>query len=232
VPLLDTDGWAKILGGAEVTVRLVFLSALLGTVIGVLGGVASGARVRPLRWLVRIYVELFRGVSALILLFWAAFALPQIFGINLSTTQAAVLALGTNMGAYATELARGAIQAVGRGQTEAAIAINLSFYQRIRHVILPQAFITMLPPYGNLLIEVLKASALVSLLPGVNDITREAQVMRINRGRIGESSFDIFMAALIVYLVLAQVISFAVRAAELRLSKGMDVGRATRTTVK
>lgn len=228
MPLLPLESWERLFAGARVTIEVTFLSAVVGTVIGVLGGITALSRNRLQRALVRIYVEVFRGVSALILLFWAAFALPQLLDIDLSILSAAVIALGTNMGAYCTELARGAIQAVPRGQTEAAIAVNLSAFQRLRHVILPQAFITMLPPYGNLLIEVLKASALVSLLPEMDDIMRRAQILRNNRAEIGVSTTEIYLGALLVYFLIARAVTLGVGFLERRLSRGMDVGRAAR----
>lgn len=232
MPLLSLDNWERLLEGALVTIDVTFRAVILGTVIGVLGGVAALSRNRALRWLVRVYVEIFRGVSALILLFWAAFAVPQLLKIDLSILTAAVIALGTNMGAYCTELARGAIRSVPRGQAEAAIAVNLTAYQRLRHVILPQAFITMLPPYGNLLIEVLKASALVSLLPELDDLMRRAQILRNNRAQIGESTTEIYLGALLIYFLIARAIAMGVGVAERRLSRGMDIGRAARRTVK
>lgn len=228
MPFLSFDHWEFLWQGAEVTLQVTGLSVILGTVIGVLGGIASMSGYRALRWLMRVYVEVFRGVSALILLFWMFFALPPLFQISISPMRAGVLALGTNMGAYCTELVRGAIQSVGRGQTEAAIAVNLSAYQRIRHIILPQAAITMLPPYGNLLIEVLKASALVSLI-ALNDIMRQAQVLRSRRV---DSTVDIYLATLVLYFVIAGITSLVIRFLELRFSRGMDIGRGVRREVK
>lgn len=228
MPLLSPANWERLLDGARVTVQVTGLSVMVGTVIGVLGGIAALSRHAAVRFVVRVYVEIFRGVSALILLFWAAFALPRLLNIDLSILTAAVIALGTNMGAYCTELARGAIRSVPRGQSEAAVAVNLGAYQRLRYVILPQAFITMLPPYGNLLIEVVKGSALVSLLPELDDVMRTAQILRNNRAQIGESTLEIYLAALLVYFTIARAIAVSVGLAERRLSRGMDIGRAGR----
>lgn len=228
MPLLRVEHWDFLLEGIFITIQVTGGAAIVGTVIGVLGGIASLSQLPPLRWLMRVYVEVFRGASALILLFWAFFALPELFGISISAMQAGILALGTNMGAYCTELARGAIQAVPRGQSEAALAVNLNAYQRIRYVTLPQAVITMLPPYGNLLIEVLKASALVSLI-ALDDLMRQANILRNNRV---DSTVDIYTAVIILYFLIAAVITVMVRAAELYFSKGMDVGRAGRKEAK
>lgn len=228
MPLLPLESWERLLTGARVTVEVTFLAAVLGTAIGLIGGIAALSRYRLVRALVRIYVEVFRGVSALILLFWAAFALPQLLDVNLSILSAAVVALGTNMGAYCSELVRGSIGAVPRGQTDAAIAVNLTASRRLRHVILPQALVSMLPPYGNLVIEILKASALVSLLPGLDDIMRSAQILRNNRAEIGISTTEIYLGTLLVYFLIARAIALALGSVERRLGRGMDVGRTAR----
>lgn len=213
--------FGRLLDGASVTVQVTGLAVLVGTVLALVGGVVGLSPWRWVRWLVRIYVELFRGVSAIILLFWVFFALPIMLNLFLSPLQAGILALGTNMGAYGTELVRGGILAVPRGQSEAATALNMTEWQRLRLIVLPQAIVTMLPPYGNLVIEVLKASALVSLI-ALNDLIRQAQNLRVNRVA---SSIEIFLGVFVLYAAIAFVITLATRAAERRFSRGMDIGR-------
>ena len=216
--------FGRLLEGAVVTVQVTGLAVLLGTVLALVGGIVALSTRRWVRWLVRVYVELFRGVSAIILLFWVFFALPIMLGIFLSPLHAAVLALGTNMGAYGTELVRGGIRAVPRGQSEAATALNMTFWQRLRHIVLPQAVITMLPPYGSLVIEVLKASSLVSLI-ALSDLMREAQTLRVNGTA---PSSEIFLGVFLLYGAIAGVITLAVRMAERRFGRGMDIGRLAR----
>src|SRR3546814_416547 len=189
--------------------------------LAVVLGVVSLSPFRPLRWFVRIYVEVLRGVSAIILIFWAYYALP-LFGVDLSAMQAGVLALGLNLSAYGAEIERGAVQAVPRGQTEAALAINLSGWQRLWSIVLPQAMVAVLPPYGNLLIETMKSSALVSLI-SMSDLTYEAQSLRQNRAA---DSIDIFGATLIIYFAIALGITGIVRLLERRFGRGLDTGRA------
>lgn len=226
MPLLSPEHWGRLLDGALVTVKVTAFAVVLGSVLGLAGGVAVTSGGRIVRGVVRVYVEVFRGVSALILLFWATFSVPQLLGVRLSVLVAAVLALGTNMGAYCTELVRGAIGAVPAGQSEAAVACHLTPYRRLRHVVLPQALVALLPPYGNLIVEVLKASALVSLLPGLEDLMRSAQILRNNRTQIGESTTEIYLATLVLYFLMARVITGGLGLAERRLSRGLDVGRA------
>ena len=107
----------------------------------------------------RIYVDLFRGtsaLSALVQLFWVYFALP-LLGVRLDAMAAGIIVLGLNAGSYGSEVVRGAIQAVPREQYEAAAALNLSARQTMWRVIVPQAALAMIPPFGNLFIELLKA---------------------------------------------------------------------------
>ena len=214
----------RLLEGAGTTVQVTGLAVLLGTVLALVGGVVGLSSRRPVRWIVRIYVELFRGVSAIILLFWVFFALPIMLDVFLSPLHAGVLALGTNMGAYGTELVRGGIRAVPKGQSEAATALNMTAWQRLRHIVLPQAVITMLPPYGSLVIEVLKASSLVSLI-ALSDLMRQAQTLRVNGSA---SSPEIFLGVFLLYGVMAAAITLAIRVAERRFGRGMDIGRLAR----
>ena len=226
--MLTVDQYLRLLEGAWVTVQVTAYATLFGTVLALVGGVSVLGPFRSVRIITRVYVEVFRGVSAIILLFWVFFAVPQLFDIQLTPMQAGVLALAVNLGAYGTEVVRGAIQAIPKGQTEASIAINLTGWQRLRHVILPQALVTMLPPYGNLLIEVLKASALVSLIT-LNDIMRIAQVMRNSRAA---PSMDIFLAVLVIYFVLAQGIALTTRALERRFGRGVASAQPAKAMVK
>lgn len=144
----------------------------------------------------------------------------------LSPLQAGVLAIGLNLSAYGTEIVRGAVQAVPRGQTEAAVAVNLPARNRIWSVILPQAAVTILPPYGSLLIEVLKASALVSLIT-VSDIMERTGPLR--NDPTGPSSLSIFLTVLVIYYVLSNAITGVIRLLERRFGRGLETGRVAAT---
>ncbi len=146
------------------------------------------------------YIEFFRGTSLLVQLFWIFFVLP-LFGITLEKFTAGVLSVGLNMGAYGAELVRGGIQSVPRGQYEAAVALNMSPLTRMRRIIFPQALLNMLPAWGNLLIELLKATALVSLI-SVSDLMFEAR--QINASVL--LSAQAFGTAILVYYVLARMV--------------------------
>ncbi|MPY93491.1 MAG: ectoine/hydroxyectoine ABC transporter permease subunit EhuC [Acidimicrobiia bacterium] len=218
--MLSADNFRTLLDGAQLTVYVTALAVAWGTVVAVVLGVASLSAPTPVRWAVRVYVEVLRGVSAIILIFWVYYALP-LLGVEFSAMQAAVLALGLNLSAYGAEIVRGAVQAVPRGQSEAAVAINLSSGQRLWSIVLPQAVVGMLPPYGNLLIEVMKASSLVSLI-SLADLTREAQNLRQLRAA---DSVSIFTAVLIIYFAISLGITGIIRLLERRFGRGLETGR-------
>jgi polar amino acid transport system permease protein len=214
--VLDPEYLDNLIEGARLTIEVTAVAALLGTAIALVGGVLSLSSWWPVRAVVRVYVEVFRGVSAVILLFWMFFAVP-LFGPQLTDFTAGVVALGINMGAYGIEIVRGSLRAVDKGQTEAGVALNLRPAQRMRHVILPQAISGMLPPYGNLLIELLKGTALVSLIT-LNDITFQAGTLRNLRV---DSSVAIFSTVLVMYFAIALVITAMVRLAERYFGRGV-----------
>ena len=173
----------------------------------------------PVRWLATVYVEVFRGTSALVQLFWLFFVLPQ-FGILIDAFTVAVLALGLNVGAYGSEVVRGAIQSVARGQWEAGTALNMSRAQMLRRIILPQAFIAMIPPWGNLFIELLKSTALVSLIT-LSDLAFKAQQMNQTTFK----TIPIFTLVLLMYLVMSLCVTIGMRLLEKRASAGLSRGR-------
>lgn len=221
--MLEWNLWRALLEGLWVTVQVTILAAGLGTILSIASGLAGLSSVRAIRWANQVYVDIFRGTSAIVQLFWIFFALP-LLGVTISPLMAGFITLGLNMGSYGSEVVRAAVRAVPRGQTEAAIALNLTPLDRMRHIIFPQAAVAMLPPYGNLLIELLKASALVSLIT-LSDLTFEAQKLRVN----GTASTPVlFSLILVMYFMLALAITGLVRLAETRLSQGLEIGRGAR----
>ncbi|MFU0504364.1 ectoine/hydroxyectoine ABC transporter permease subunit EhuC [Pseudaminobacter sp. NGMCC 1.201702] len=219
--MIDWSGYIGLmLQGALVTIELTLMGSVLALIMAFLAGLGRLSRFFAVRALATAYIEFFRGTSIFVQLFWAYFVLPFI-GIQLTPLQAGVLALGLNVGAYAAEVVRGAVQSVGKEQYEACTALNLGRWQRMRHVILPQAFLVMLPTFGNNAIELLKATSIVSLI-SLADLTFEAQVVRAQTG----STLVPFTTILIVYFAFALLISWGVRSLERRLSRGLDGVRA------
>lgn len=206
----------RFIDGTIVTVEQTALAIVLAVVIALIMALMKMSRVAVLRYPAIAYIELFRGTSLLVQLYWIFFVLP-LFGITLEKFTAGFLAVGMNLGAYGAELVRGGIQAVPRGQYEAAIALNLPPAARFRRVIFPQALLIMLPPWGNLLIELLKGTALVSLI-SVTDLMFEAK--QINASTF--LSVQAFGTAIIIYYILGRlVISPAMRGLENRLRRNL-----------
>lgn len=218
---LLVDFWPRWIRGALVTAEVTGLSVILGSVLSLLAGLAMLSERAPLRGVSRTYTELFRGTSVVVQLGWIIFVLPQLQIANVTPFQGAVIALSLNIGAYGGEFVRGAIQAVPHGQTEAAIALNMSPAQRMVRVILPQALVRVLPPMGNLYIQLLKASAIVHIFL-LTDLTRVAR--NIQTFRSGQN-LEIFGLLLIFYFILAYAITLGVRGLERLAGRGMDIGR-------
>lgn len=207
-----------LLGGLWITV-LVTAGGLV--VAGTTSFAAGLSRVSSAVWLrvpARIYVDFFRGTSALVQLFWAYFALP-LLGVRLDAMTVGIWVLGLNIGAYGAEVVRSAIQAVPVDQREAATALNFSPRQTMYRIVLPQALLRMIPPFGNLAIELLKSTALVSLIT-LADLTFEAQLLRSATLR----SAEIFGLVLLLYYALAQLMALGLRHLERRLALGRDYG--------
>jgi polar amino acid transport system permease protein len=224
--LLTPRQYSNLMSGTWVTIQVILGSFALGTVMSLIMGVARLSTRSWIRGTALVYIEFARGISAIILLFWMFFALPILFGVrSMPPMMAGILALGLNMGAYGAEIVRGAIQSVPKGQTEASIALNLTERQRLRHVVLPQAVPIILPPYGNLTIEVLKGTALVSLI-ALTDLTRVALVIRQNRV-LSDNPVNVpflWINVLIIYLILSQVIAQIFKVAERRSARKFGSG--------
>ncbi|RCV49635.1 ectoine/hydroxyectoine ABC transporter permease subunit EhuC [Marinitenerispora sediminis] len=203
------DALPLYLNGARYTLLITVGGCALAFAIAMAVGILGSTRSAALRALASVYVEVFRGVAALVLMFWLFYAMPLLTGYRLEPVFAAILALGLNIGAYGAENVRGAIKAVPRSQYEATVALNLSWTQRMRLVVLPQAWAQMLPTFGNLVIELMKGSAVVSLI-AVSDITFVAQQLRTFTGE----TVLAFAAALVTYFVIAQVFVALMRLAE------------------
>lgn len=210
---LIIDSIPRLVTGIWVTILVTLAAALAGAVFAIAAGLGMLSKRGWVRTVSRTYVELFRGFPVLVLMFWFVFSAPQLLGFQAAGLNLwlAIVALALNIGAYEAEVVRGGILSVPRGQREAAIALNFSPTERMRRIIFPQAVPLMIPPWGNLTIQLLKASALVSLV-SVRDVLFEADVI-VNRA--GPSSAAVlFTAILVVYFILAQLIALFVEWAE------------------
>jgi polar amino acid transport system permease protein len=210
------DMLLPLLRGLAITVELTLAAFVLAVVIALAAGLARMSPRRALAWPAAVYIEVFRGTSALVQLFWFYFVLP-FFGIELSAFAAGMLVLALNTGAYGAEVVRGAVLAVPRGQLDASAALNLGRLQTLWRIVMPQAFPAMLPPAGNLAIELLKNSALVSLIT-ITELTFAAQLVRAESLR----SAEIFGLVLVLYFAVALCITAGMRLLERRAARGLE----------
>ncbi|MFW5844921.1 MAG: ectoine/hydroxyectoine ABC transporter permease subunit EhuC [Planctomycetota bacterium] len=195
-------------------------AAVLGLVLSLMIGLARISRHGILRWPAMAHTEVFRGTSALVQLFWFFYALPLMIGLNLTPITAAITVLALNTSAYGAEVVRGAIQAVPRGQSEAATALGLTRMQTVWRIVVPQAVPAMLPPFGNLLIEQLKNSALAYIIT-VPELTRQAEKLWSNFPTL---KLELMLALLCTYFIIALGITGIIRLSEHLSSRGIRAG--------
>ncbi|PWJ87430.1 amino acid ABC transporter membrane protein 1 (PAAT family) [Mesorhizobium loti] len=192
------DYGSRFVDGALVTAIQFLCSLGLAVLVANLFGLMMLSSNPVVRRAAVGYVEFFRGTSLLVQLFWLFYVLP-LFGITLDNFLTGFLAVGLNLGAYGAELVRGAIQSVPRGQWEASYALSMSPAQQMRKIIIPQAFVIMLPAWGNLVVELLKSTALVALI-AVPDLMFEARQLNSST----YLSTWTFGTALIIYYVFSR----------------------------
>ncbi|MBW3619669.1 MAG: amino acid ABC transporter permease [Actinobacteria bacterium] len=218
--ILSPLRYERLLEGLSVTLQVLGLAFALGIVLSLVFGVARLSERRWVRGIALVYVEFSRGISSIILLFFMAIAIPILLGLEQrSLLVLGGVALGLNMGGYGAEIIRGAILSVPKGQTEASISLNLTDAQRLRYVILPQAMRVILPPMGNLTIEILKGTALVSLV-GLADLTLALRKLDVPQPGVERvPTMVLFANVLVIYFVVAQVINGLFRLAERRTER-------------
>ena len=202
---------STILDGLGATVAATLGGIAIAAVLSFVFGLAMLSGSRTVRVIARVYVEIWRGTSEVVQLFWIYFVLPILVGYQIVPLVAGILVLGLNFGAYGAEIVRGAIQAVPRAQYEGAIALSLTPAQRMRRVILPQALVEMVPPFNNLFIQLLKGSALLTII-AVPDMTNQARnvLMDVFTSQAGL----IWTVLLVFYLVLAILITLGMKVLE------------------
>lgn len=202
---------ARQLGqGAWVTLQITAMAQVLVLLLGFTIALLRLSPWRLLRWAATLYVEVLRGISALVLLFYLFFILP-LFGITLAPMTTGVIGLGLTFSAYASEIVRSALVNVSAGQRDAIRALDLPSAVALRRIILPQALPFMIPPLGNQLVELLKTTSLVSLIT-LTDLTFAGNQLITT---LGQQSL-IWSIVLVCYFAMAWPLSWLVRRYEQR----------------
>ncbi|WP_299625086.1 ectoine/hydroxyectoine ABC transporter permease subunit EhuC [Pelagibius sp.] len=214
------DSALVFLEAAEMTLKIVVVSMILTVIIAFATGIGRLSPWTPVRWLCISYVEIFRGTSALVQLFWLFYVLP-LFGPKIDPFTAGVLGVSLNVGAYAAIVVEASIRAVPKAQYEAAIALNMSSFNRMRRIILPQAIRIMIPPFGNLAIQLFKLTALVSFI-GISDLTYTAYQLN----QTTYLTVEVFTIVLFMYFAIGLSITIGMKLLEKHYSRGIRLGDA------
>ncbi|MBD8070123.1 amino acid ABC transporter permease [Bacillus sp. PS06] len=165
-----------MLEGIWVTLQFVIIAIIFGFILGTGLALLKFTRIKLLHWLVDFYTSIFRGTPLILQLMIIYFAIPQLTGYDIPPFLAAILAFGLNSSAYVAEIIRAGIQAVDKGQTEAALAMGVPYHLMMKDIILPQALKNILPALMNEFITLTKESAIVSTISYL-DLMRRAQVV-------------------------------------------------------
>lgn len=203
-----------LLRGAMLTIVLCLISGVLGTLLGMIFGIARTSTVRLVRWVASTYINFIRGIPILIILLFIYFAVPLMFPTaTFSQGVTAVAGLSIYTGAYMAEIFRGSIDAVPRGQSEAAEALGMGYLHKMRYVILPQAMKIVVPPAIGFLISLVKASSLVSVI-GYTDLTRAGRIITSQN----HLPLDTYVVVAALYFLISYPISLLGRWYERRLA--------------
>jgi polar amino acid transport system permease protein len=207
------EWWPFISRGVLITLGLSVISIVCAIILALLAALARLSRVAPLNSLANLYVSLMRGTPLFLQFIFIYFALPQL-GLLLNSFTSAIVALSLNYGAYMSEIFRAGIQAVGRGQSEAAQALGMTSWQTMRRIVLPQAFRIITPDIGNQFIAMQKDTSLASsiALLELMGLARQAGAPR-------QRFFEALIVAALWYWLLTLVLSFFQTRLEHRMAR-------------
>lgn len=212
----------RLWDGVIVTMILTLAGGLLAFAIAIFLGTVVRVRFLPARFLARVVIEVFRGSSLVVQLFFFYYVLP-LLGYKLAPLLCGIIALGLNYGAYGAEVVRGALNSVPQGQIDAATALNFSAWQRLTRVLFPQAWAMMVPSLANLLIHLLKGTAFASYIT-LHDLT--AGIVELRKAT-SDTLFS-FGIGLLIYLVLAYVLTVVMNVVETRAKHKLGRGPSLR----
>jgi polar amino acid transport system permease protein len=195
----------SLLEGALTTIHLSALTLVLSLILGTLGAMCRLSRIAWLRRPATWYVEAIRNTPLLVQLFFIYFGLGQL-SIDVPNYLAALIGLVLNNGAYLTEIVRAGIEAIPKGQHDASVSLGMSYPQRMRYVIFPQAFRVIYPPLGNQFIGIILFSSLVSVI-AVEDLALRGKMIISRNFR----SFETYIVVTLMYVVMTLTISAALK---------------------
>ena len=203
-----------LLSGMGVTIYISLVSIIISMVLGFIVAIPSLAKSKLLTYINIGYVEIVRAIPLLVLILWVYYGLPIMTGLSFSPFVSGIIALAISESAFQAEIFRAGINSIKKSQWEAGSSLGLTFYKRLRLVILPQAIKNILPALGNQFVYVLKMSSLVSII-GIADLTRKANELVVSTYR----PLEIYTFLILEYLILILIVSFFVRKLEKKLKQ-------------
>ena len=203
-----------LLSGMGVTIYISVISIIISMIVGFIVAIPSLAKNRFLTYINIGYVEIVRAIPLLVLILWIYYGLPIMTGLSFSPFVSGIIALAISESAFQAEIFRAGINSIKKSQWEAGSSLGLTFYKRLRLVILPQAIKNILPALGNQFVYVLKMSSLVSII-GIADLTRKANELVVSTYR----PLEIYTFLILEYLILILIVSFFVRKLEKKLKQ-------------
>ena len=203
-----------LLSGMGITIYISVISIFISMILGFIVAIPSLAKNRFLTYINVGYVEIVRAIPLLVLILWIYYGLPIMTGLSFSPFMSGIIALAISESAFQAEIFRAGINSIKKSQWEAGSSLGLTFYKRLRLVILPQAIKNILPALGNQFVYVLKMSSLVSII-GIGDLTRKANELVVSTYR----PLEIYTFLILEYLILILIVSFFVRKLEKKLKQ-------------
>lgn len=197
--------------GLKYTLFISGVSLVMGNIIGLMAALMRLSGILPLTAFAYVYIDFFRTTPALVQLIWIFYVLPILVGINLDPFSAGVVALSLNAGAFLAEVFRGGIESINRGQHDAASVLGFSSLQAYAYILLPQALRRVLPATGNVLIGLIKDSALLTVV-AVPELTYQIQTDVARTFR----PLELYTALACMYFLLTYPLSLAATALERR----------------
>ncbi len=198
-----------------ITVEVTVISLLIATVLGIVFGLFKISKIKPLTWIANVYISIIRGTPLLVQILFIYFGFPMVFGFQWTLMSAGIVIMSLNAGAYMTELIRGGIEAVDKGQMEAARSLGLPYSKAMSKVILPQALRTMLPSIINQFIVTLKDTSLLSVI-GLRELTQNTKIIVANN----MEAFSMYFIVAVYYWVIVNLLSLVATMIEKRTSYG------------
>jgi len=201
-----------LLSGLTTTIFISLISIVISMILGMLVALPSLSKNKFLSYFNIAYVEIVRAVPLLVLILWVYYGLPIMTGISFSPFVSGIIALSISESAFQAEIFRAGINSIRKAQWEAGSSLGLSFLNKLRFVIMPQAIKNILPAIGNQFVYVLKMSSLVSII-GIGDLTRKANELVVSTYR----PLEIYTFLIFEYLILILIVSYFVRKLEKKL---------------